>query len=391
MMWWKHISIQEMYTRPTFFYSREMIRTTTATLRQAMGKNWSIYYAMKANPNQTLLQLLRAEGLVDGIDVASIGEYQNARRAGFHPSQLSVTGPMKSRDFLRVLTHDKVGCICVESMEELQELHSLGGLPAGEVLLRINPKQEARAFQLKISGRAMPFGIDEETIPEVVGWMQREKISIDGIHIHAGSQCFSARGFAYHCGEVLRIATDIMALGASIDIVNIGGGLGIGNWVPLQKSDVFSVGRQLEHVRRKSGYHGKLRMEPGRYIVAEAGVYANRVHRIKHSRGTYFVILEGGTNHLGMLKHPGYQTKRVWIENLHSGSKNGQSTAAKVQLVGPLCTPLDMLGGAMTMPVPSVDDVLLFVNVGAYGLCMSPAGFLQHPLPNELWVDHHLL
>jgi len=383
-MWWKDIFQDLDYTNPSFFYSRTQMRKSAEALTQALTERWSVYYAMKANPNLNILRFMQQEKLIDGVDVASVGEWEKAILAGFEPSQISVTGPVKTASFLKTIIKAKVGCICVESMRELQCIEALGGLQGGRILLRVNPADESRSFQLKISGRAMPFGFDEEELEEVLSWLKAKKTRIiDGIHIHAGSQCFSARGYSHHLEQVLRIVDLFAALGIEFKLVNIGGGLGVGNWLPLQQINVQAVGNQLNYTLRRHGYQGEIRMEPGRYLVAAAGVYAVRVHSIKKSRGKIFVILEGGTNHLGMLKHRGYQNKQIWVEN----TRRREGDKVDVQLVGPLCTPLDMLGGLTTMVLPEIGDILLFINTGAYGLSMSPIHFLQHPPPKEYFLD----
>ena len=368
---------------PTYVYNQAVIRKQAMLVRDSM-RNCTLLYALKANSHPVILEQLQKENLVNGVDVASIGELDKALQAGFLPEEISVTGPSKPIRFLRACLDAEVGTICVESIVELERIVSLGGMRVGSLLLRVNPKEEIRSFQLKISGRATPFGVDEEDLDVVLDYIKRShSLPFKGLHIHAGSQCFSARGFAIHAKSAFALVKRIEAYGLPVSIVNLGGGFGYGNWLPHRKADVVAFGKQLKHVQDDFGFSGEVRIEPGRFLVAPAGVYATPICRIKESRGTTFVILEGGVNHIFTLSHEGYQTKQVWVEQ-QSIREGGRE---KVQLVGPLCTPVDRLGGEVELTNPVEGDVLLFPCNGSYGLSMSPTGFLSHPLPLERFVD----
>ena len=383
MNWWNDSRFGPI-DGPTYVYNRAIIRQQCGLVRNAM-RGVSVLYALKANSHPNILVQMVQEKLVDGVDVASIGELKKAIQAGYAPDQISVTGPSKRHSFLKTCLEIGVGTICVESITEIKRICSLGGMRTGAILLRVNPKEEVRAFQLKISGRATPFGVDEEDLGEAFDFIKQNRslLPFQGLHVHAGSQCFSARGFAIHAQMAFGLCQKVLDHGLSVSILNLGGGIGYGNWLPHRKADVLAFGKQLEHVRNGVEHPIEVRIEPGRFMVAPAGVYATPICRIKESRGTTFVILEGGVNHLYTLSHEGYQTKQIWVEL----QQKREGMHKPVQMVGPLCTPVDRLGGIVTLVVPKEGDILLFPCNGAYGLSMSPTGFLSHPLPVERFVD----
>lgn len=382
--WWVDARFPDV-AEPTYVYNHAVVREQTNRVRTSIPDT-TLLYALKANSHPQILEQMNRERLVDGVDVASMGELHKAIKAGFSPASISVTGPSKPLRFLKACLEAQVGTICVESLVELQRICSLGGMKSGMILLRVNPREEIRSFQLKISGRATPFGVDEEDLDEVLDFIKDNSalIPFAGIHVHAGSQCFSARGFSIHAQGAFALAERVECYGLSVSVINLGGGIGYGNWLPYREADVEAFGKQIGHVRKSFDWNGELRTEPGRYLVAPAGVYATPICRLKESRGTTFVILEGGVNHLFALSHEGYQAKQIWVEQQNPREGNRK----KVQLVGPLCTPVDRLGGEVALCEPQVGDVLLFPCNGSYGLSFSPMGFLSHPLPNESFVDY---
>lgn len=380
--WWRDERVGKI-ERPTYIYNHASIRAQCRSVHHAM-KGVTLLYALKANSHPLILQQMNTEKLIDGVDVASVGELEKALSAGFLPENISVTGPSKPLHFLRRLLELGVGTICVESVEEMERICSLGGMKKGGLLLRINPSQEVRAFQLKISGRANPFGIDEEDMDRALDFIKENRLLLPfrGIHVHAGSQCFSARGFALHTDAVLSLVNRVHDCGLRVSVINLGGGMGYGNWLPHRKADIVAFGKQMHQTCARHGFLGEVRIEPGRFLVAPAGVYATPVCRVKESRGKTFVIMEGGTHHLFGLSHVGYQKKKMWVE-----MQKTEGEKQEVQLVGSLCTPVDAFGGLIELDSPRAGDILLFPSNGAYGLSMSPYGFLSHPLPQERFVD----
>ena len=383
LAWWKGEGLGRIES-PAYVYNRSSIRQQCRSVEKAI-EDTTLLYALKANSHPCILSQMKQEGLVKGVDVASVGEVNKALDAGFLPEEMSVTGPSKPIHYLKRLLDIGVGTICVESIDELKRICALGGMSHGGILLRINPIQEIRAFQLKISGRANPFGVDEEDLDEILSFLLKHRtlLPFRGIHVHAGSQCFSARGFALHAEVTFALARRVESYGLPVEVVNLGGGIGYGNWLPHKRADVWAFGKQLSHVRMQSSFSGEVRLEPGRFLVAPSGVYATPICRVKKSRGMSFVIMEGGINHLFALSHPGYQKKQIWVEK----QQESVGELRRVQLVGSLCTPVDALGGLVELAEPRSGDVLLFPNNGAYGLSMSPTRFLSHPLPEERFVD----
>jgi len=389
---WHQFPIEELakqFGTPFFLFDLETLRKQCARIRKAFPPVVEFFYAVKANPNVELLRILKKEALVDGLDVASIGEYALAVAAGWSPKELSVAGPGKGEVLLERCVREGVGVICVESLREFQSVVSLGKLhqTKPKVMLRINPNQEPRAFSLKISGRPNPFGFDQEAMGPALEHLLQHANEVDfkGVHVHAGSQCFSAKGMARHCKMVLEIVEAFEAAGCPVDTVNFGGGFGVSSWKPVKMLSPESVSGQLGHLLSHSPVEPRIRFELGRYVMAPIGVYVAQVVSEKLSREQQFYILDGGMNHFYAATHPGYQEKgaSIWVENL----SHPERTSTLCQLCGPLCTPYDRVGLDVALAKPEIGDLIGWPNAGAYGLTMSPMFFLGHPTPPEILFE----
>ncbi|MEC7983741.1 MAG: pyridoxal-dependent decarboxylase, exosortase A system-associated [Myxococcota bacterium] len=384
---WEDVPIFDVASEsatPFYIFDATKIRDRVQGLRDAFPKV-ELLYALKANPNLEIISLMNRETLVDGLDIASEGELKLALRAGFEPQSLSLAGPAKTDGLLRAAIQSGVGCICVESRLELEKIFSMGLSRSTQLMLRINPSEPIHAFQMKISGRPTPFGIDEEELDGILGfWASHEyKSSFAGVHVHAGSQCFSAGAWARHIQKVFALAEYVSSFGLTVSTVNMGGGFGVSTWEPHVEASPKSIAGQLIRLRSKFSSAAVVRFELGRYIMAPAGAFVTRVVSKKTSRGEKFLMLDGGTHQLFSARHVGYQSRDILVDNL----SNPTGALESWQMCGPLCTPEDRLGGRIDIHAPRIGDLLLFRNTGAYGLTMSPMFFLGHPTPKEILYD----
>jgi len=377
---------------PLFVYSRAHLDRRIEDLRAALPNRIGINFAVKANPNMALLGLMHKEALVDGLDVASSGELAVAMAAGWSPSALSYTGPAKGEAALGEACSVGVGTLCFESLAEAEQWLELGQAGLDEAdgttwMWRINLAEPLHAFGMQISGRPSPFGVDEEALDGLFRWCQTHQPQRQswGLHVHAGSQCFSARAMARSMARTLKIARRFEDAGLVVSHVNFGGGFGVGGWRPPKILDPTAVAGHLRGLLRSYPRQLQIRLEPGRAITGPAGIFVARVRRRKVSRGQLFLNLDGGMHHYLTATGPELATPQrpIWVVNL----SRPDAPVATHQLCGPLCTTRDQIGTDAAFPEAQVGDLLGWPNAGAYGLTASPCFFLGHQTPAELLHD----
>lgn len=380
-------ALAERHGTPFYVYDLGVLRERARRARAAL-RGASLLYAVKANPHLELLRGLHGE--VDGLDVSSLGELELAARAGWSPAALSFAGPGKTpHELAQAVARDAL--ISVESLRELDAVAALAeaaGRPA-RVRLRLNPATRARAYRVPMIGGPSPFGLDEEDLALAAEHLRRHAgaLDFDGLHVHPGGQCTSAGAFAVAVAATLDLAERLhREHGLRARRVNFGGGFGVLG--PGEELDVEAAGARLAAAlakyRAATGEAVEAVLEPGRWLVAPAGLYVARVVSEKRSRGTHFTVLDGGLNHhLAATGHLfGRDAPRLPLVNL---SRPGAPPVTRT-VVGPLCTPLDTLGSGVQLAEPRVGDLVGVLGSGAYGYTFSPLLFLGHPPPAEVVV-----
>lgn len=376
---------------PFFVYDTATVHRRIERVRRAFGDVAKVYYAVKTNPNLELLRSLR--GVADGLDISSGGELAQAEEAGHDPDTLSFAGPAKTVAELQAAVEKGVGCISVESEREVEALREVAGTAGrrANVLLRVNPELLVREFGMKMGGKAVQFGVDEEAAPSLA-----RRISADsdhfrfrGIHVYAGSQCFEPAGIESGVLNTLRIARTIEAAsGLPCELVNFGGGFGVAHGELGRELDVVALGRALEGPLREfleTRRGSRLVFELGRYLMADAGVYVVRVIDRKVSRGKQFVLVDGGLHHhlaAGGMFGVGLRSNYPLV-NL----SRPDAQTVRCNLAGPLCNPTDLLGVNVQIPEPRIGDLIAVLKSGSYAYSASPLLFLGRPTPAEIIRD----
>jgi diaminopimelate decarboxylase len=246
---------------------------------------------------------------------------------------------------------------------------------------------------MRMGGRAAPFGVDEEivdeTVERILTWSSLE---FRGIHLFTGTQILSSAILIAQYRKGLEIARRVAArLGRPLATVDFGGGLGIPYFAHEQEIDLptFQTGvcELMEGVRPDPLFRGThFCVEPGRYLAGEAGVYIVRVIDIKVSRGKKFLIVDGGMHHhLAASGNLGQTIKRNYPVALLS--RLDRSAEELIDVVGPLCTPLDILARGINLPRAEIGDLLGVFQSGAYARSASPMSFLSHRTPPEVWTE----
>ncbi len=372
---------------PFYVYDRSLLTRRVAELRTAMPPGLKLHYAMKANPMPALVAHM--VGLVDGVDVASGGELKVALDAGADAREVSFAGPGKRDAELFQAVASKV-LVNVESARELAVLEAASqrlGLPA-RVALRVNPDFELKGSGMRMGGGPKQFGVDVEQVPAVLQEVLARGLQFEGFQLFVGSQNLRAMSICEGQQRSFELALRLAALSPNpIKFLNLGGGFGIPYFPGDQRLDLAPIGANLAEIQqrvRRELPGAELVIELGRYLVGEAGIYATRVVDKKVSRGLVYLVCDGGLNHhLSASGNFGQVIRRNYPVTV--GNRQGEPEEL-VSVVGPLCTPLDVLADKMWLPKAQVGDWVVVFQSGAYGASASPQGFLGHPGVVEVLV-----
>ena len=379
---------QRVGATPFYAYDRNLLTARVAEVRRHLPPAVALHYSMKANPMPAVVQHMAA--LVDGIDVASAGEMKVALDTGLDPARISFAGPGK-RDAELAQSLAAGVCVHVESERELHVLARLGaelGI-APRLVLRINPEFELKGSGMRMGGGAKQFGIDAEDAPRVLALAASLGLDVLGFHIFGGSQSLKADAIVQAQAQTLELAVRLAAASpAPVRILNIGGGFGIPYFPGEQPLDLGPIGAALHAALPALGAalpQARLSVELGRYLVGEAGIYVARVIDRKVSRGQVFLVTDGGLHHhLAASGNFGQVIRKNYPVAI--GNRMDQPAGAEVSVVGPLCTPLDLLAERMALPDAAPGDLVVVFQSGAYGRSASPEGFLSHPQAAEVLV-----
>lgn len=373
---------------PFYAYDRALLKARVAELRSVLPPEIQLHYAMKANPMPAVVALMA--GLVDGIDVASAGELKVALDAGANPQDVSFAGPGKRDAEL----HQAVAAGVLVNLESFRELAVLAtasqalGLPA-RVAVRVNPDFELKGSGMKMSGGPKQFGVDAEQVPALLQGIDDCGLAFEGFHLFAGSQNLRAEAICEAQQKSYELALRLAQTARQpVRFLNLGGGFGIPYFPGEKRLDLAPIGDNLAQlVQRAQGElpQAQLVIELGRYFVGDAGVYVARVIDRKVSRGLVYLVTDGGLHqHLAASGNFGQVVRKNYPVCIGNRMGTGETETASV--VGPLCTPLDLLADRMTLPVAQIADLVVVFQSGAYGISASPQRFLGHPACVEVLV-----
>lgn len=385
--------IAERHGTPLFIYDSGVLQRQWVALRDALPERFDIFYSIKANPNQAFLRFFLERGC--GLEIASGGELCQALAAGCEPERIFFAGPGKSEAELAAALSAGVGEIHVESLLEAERIDHLArrrGRPA-RIALRVNPSAEVAGGSMRMGGRPAPFGIDEDQLDAVAEQIAGlRSLEVVGLHLFLGTQILDHQVLILQYRAGLETARRLAAkLNKPLDTIDFGGGLGVPYFAHEQCLDLAQLRRGLAALVDEVAADpvlaaARLIVEPGRFLAAEAGIYVARVSDVKVSRGKKFVITDGGMHHhLAASGNLGQTIKRnfpVAVVN-----KLDLPGSEVVDVVGPLCTPLDVLARGIHLPPAGVGDLIGVFQSGAYARTSSPLGFLSHPTPPEVLVE----
>ncbi len=367
-----------------YVYDTGALRERAGAVRAALPAGTTLLYAMKANGHPAVVRALAAA--TDGLEVASGGELAAAVGAG--PRRIVFGGPGKTdAELAAAVTHGAL--VNVESVHELHRLqyaaHAAGRRVT--VAVRVNRAGPALPGSHAMTGTATPFGVDETRLADALDLAGRlPHLDVAGFALHAVSNNLDA---AAHAAFITDAVAWSVATAARhhlhLRVVNAGGGLGVDHPGGTHL-DLTVLRDALRALRLPSGV--ELIVEPGRLLAADAGWYAAEVLDLKHTHGRWFAVLRGGTHHFRLPAAWGYSHPFTVLqrERWPYDWPRPQVSDVRVDAVGELCTPRDVLARDHQVRRLRIGDVLLFGRTGAYAWDISHHGFLRHPQPSFIVV-----
>jgi diaminopimelate decarboxylase len=356
-------------------------------VRGALPERCELYYALKANGHPAVLGTLAA--LVDGFEVASLGEIGKARAAG--ASRWVFSGPAKTDTEIAGALRAGLDLLNVESLHELRRVGLIGAELGVRVpvTLRVNRQAGGLPGALRMTGTATQFGLDETLLAEAVALGRAcPSVALRGFHLHAVSNnldadahvSFVADSVAWCLQQAVRHRIDL-------DVIDVGGGIGVA-YTGGAGFDLSRFGDGLGAVVERLPPGVRLIFELGRFLVAGAGWYAAEVIDLKCTHGRSFAVLRGGTHHFRLPAAWGYSHPFAVlpVDSWHYPFRRPQVRGVAVDVVGELCTPRDVLARGVWVERLRVGDVVVFPLAGAYGWEISHHDFLSHPHPDQLVV-----
>lgn len=370
--------IAKTYGTPCYVYSRATIERHWHAFNNALGEHpHLICYAVKANSNLAILNLLARLG--SGFDIVSGGELERVVRAGGDPGKVVFSGVGKTAAEMRRALELGIHCFNVESASELERLNQVAsdmGVIA-PVSLRVNPDVDAGTHPYISTGlKKNKFGINvEEALQVYQRAAELPALAVKGIDCHIGSQLTELAPFLDALERVLALLEELAQQGIKIQHLDLGGGLGVPyrDEVPPQPAEYAKA-----LIERLQGTDYSIILEPGRAIMANAGVFLTQVEYLKHNEYKDFAIVDGAMNDL--IRPSLYQ---AWQAILPVSPREGQER--NYDVVGPVCETGDFLGKDRELCLEE-GDLLVVRSAGAYGSSMS-SNYNTRPRVAELLVD----
>jgi diaminopimelate decarboxylase len=374
-------ALAERISTPLHVYSASAIRRRVDELQGALrGLDAQVCYAVKANSNRAVLELMAVAGV--GADIVSAGELRRALDAGIAAERIVFSGVGKSAHEIVAALTAGIARFNVESRDELlmlQRLASECGVLA-HASVRINPDVDARTHEKISTGKSQnKFGVG---LDEARRWFADRpnfpNVRLDGLHVHIGSQILDLQPLRLALQRVAAFWRELVMAGYPITCIDVGGGLGVAYRAGVERridahayADV--IGEEL------AGFDGRILLEPGRWLVAEAGVLLTRVIRVKHSEQRNFLVLDAAMTEL--LRPSLYG---AWHEIVRLDAEPRGMT--RYDIVGPVCETGDTFAEGRDMPECAAGDLLMIRDTGAYGASMAST-YNSRPLAAEVMLD----
>jgi len=378
--------LAEAYGTPLYIYSRATIERHYAAFDQALGnRDHLVCYAVKASSNLAILNLLARLG--SGFDIVSGGELQRVIRAGGDPAKTVFSGVGKHPDEIRAALDVGIRCFNIESEAEVDTINQIAGElgVVAPVSFRVNPDVDAKTHPYISTGlKENKFGIGFDQAEQVYCKAQAlPYLDVMGIDCHIGSQLTELSPFVDALDRLLDLIARLQQHDIRIRHMDLGGGLGVryrDETPPLPSQWASELADRLDD------FNGEILIEPGRAIMANAGVLLTRVRVIKTHDHKNFAVVDAAMNDL--MRPALYQ---AW-QDIVPVNRDSSAPALVYDVVGPICETGDFLGKERELQI-SGEDLLVVRSAGAYGFAMS-SNYNSRPRAAEVLVDgerHHLV
>ena len=366
---------------PFYYYDLHLLERTLNACKQAADKyNFHVHYAMKANFNPLVLDMVRDTGL--GADCVSGNEVKKAIETGFHANKIVFAGVGKSDKEINDALDLGIFCFNIESIQEISIINELAGFKnkKAKVAIRINPNVDALTHHHITTGLdENKFGINQWQLHDCVEALkQASNLEFTGIHFHIGSQVTDLNVFKSLCVKVNEIHQWFVERGFTVHVLNVGGGLGVDYHHPDEKPVVdfksyFRIFDQFLERHPEQEVHFEL----GRALVAHCGSLISRVLYVKNGLKKNFLILDAGMTEL--IRPMLYQAYHK-IENISKKTEDRRpktedrrpkTELIKYDVVGPICESTDCFGKEVELPESHRGDMIAIRTAGAYGEVMA--------------------
>ena len=363
----KDISKFNNIETPFYYYDTDLLQKTLSTCAEAAAPyQFHIHYALKANFNSVLLQEIKKIGF--GADCVSAGEVRRAVEVGFDNKKIVFAGVGKSDKEINEALDLDIFCFNVESIQELEVLNELAAAKGkvAQVAIRINPNVDAHTHHNITTGLdENKFGINSWDLPECAETLKGAKnLKFIGIHFHIGSQITNLDVYKNLCVRVNEFCAWFEDKGFVVEVLNVGGGLGIDYYNPDNQipdfNAYFKIFSDFLEIKPSQEVHFEL----GRALVGQSASLISRALYIKNGKKKNFVVLDAGMTEL--MRPALYQAYHK-IENLTRGNQ----TEIKYDIVGPICESTDCFGKEVEQPVSFRGDLFAIRSAGAYGEVMA--------------------
>ncbi|WP_336034599.1 diaminopimelate decarboxylase [Halobacterium yunchengense] len=360
---WSAPSLRELadeYGTPLYVQDLDRVRENYDRLADAFP-DARVHYAVKANAGQRVLETLREAGA--GAECASAGEVSRALEAGFEPSAIHYTAVNPpARDLEYVLDAAPAATVVAGATDTVDRLADRGF--DGRLAVRVHPRVGAGHSEDVATGADAKFGIPRDRAAAALRDAAARGFDVVGIHAHAGSGMLTAADVAAHREVVERLAAVAREAPVDLEFVDVGGGFG----VPYRPAEApLDLGALADATRDAlAGVDADLVVEPGRFLVADAGVLLTAVNTVKRTAGPTLAGVDAG---MTTLLRPALYDAHHEVRSLARDA--GDRPQRDVTVVGPICESTDVLAADRRLPRPERGDVLAVGNAGAYGIEMA--------------------
>lgn len=386
----RHADLAARFGTPLYVYDLDEVAAAHRELRAALPDEVDVYYALKANPHPDVVRELREGGdRPCRAEISSTGELAAALAAGFSGADCLYTGPGKTPGELGEAIGLGVRTFSTDSVSDVEHVAAAARAHGVTVdcALRVNSESASATTSIRMTGKPSQFGFDSETLADVVPVLRAiDGVRVTGFHFFPLSNAKDEASLVDEMQRTIALAVDLSrALDLPLSFLDIGGGFSAPYGQPGERGSYPKLRGELEsaldlHLPGWRSGEPRIACESGRFLVGTSGTLLASVVNVKESRGRRFAILDAGINAFGGMSGLG-RLLPVTVE-----LAAGTDATGTASLVGPLCTPGDVLGREIRVPDLAPGDVVTVPNTGAYGPTASLLMFLGRPAPVEVVV-----